>query len=254
MEEVFGVSFVNSDGRTVSVRDIGEQHVSEDFGGKFIPVVSDYFNELPMQGWMNNGIGGVPESYKKVAEYMASRRVTKTTHIPFEKSEKLEVVGGEVKPRPNPTLEDVVAALGEEATGYPEEYKAKIKVEVICEHGEVHTNYVYDRVALREAVKKGHKIVPEIEYAIDAAELLALFVAEVTPKRFERPGFPDIELDFPAPAPLQGYDGNWTATPGVYLDGTATRIAEQRCSHEPEVALTPEILEAARQSKVGYSD
>ena len=83
-ERVFGVTRVNSDGRTYSVRDIGEQHISEDFSGKFIPCVADYINNMSMEAWMNNGKGGTPPSYKKVDEFLKSRTPVTTSHIPFE--------------------------------------------------------------------------------------------------------------------------------------------------------------------------
>ncbi len=46
-EQVFGHTFVNSDNKVVSVRDIGEQHVLEDL--KCIPTVSDYLMNLKYQ-------------------------------------------------------------------------------------------------------------------------------------------------------------------------------------------------------------
>ena len=49
-EAIFGVSLTNSDGRSVSVRFIGEQHVVEDLGR--IPSVSDWLSEMPMKPWM----------------------------------------------------------------------------------------------------------------------------------------------------------------------------------------------------------
>lgn len=52
--------------RDVSVRDICEQHILEDFGGKYIPTVSDYLSGMEFQPWMNNGIKGMPESQRKI--------------------------------------------------------------------------------------------------------------------------------------------------------------------------------------------
>jgi hypothetical protein len=63
-ERIFGVTFVNSAGRTVSTRDIGEQHVLEDFGGKFIPSAQDYLQEIEYQDWMAGK--GHPPSYEKL--------------------------------------------------------------------------------------------------------------------------------------------------------------------------------------------
>lgn len=50
IEEIFGRSITNSDGREVFVRDIAEQHVLEDLG--FIPSLSDWLREMPSQPWM----------------------------------------------------------------------------------------------------------------------------------------------------------------------------------------------------------
>lgn len=51
-ERVFGLEIVNSDGRRVPVRYVGEQHVKEDCGGR-IPTVADWFQHIQMQSWMN---------------------------------------------------------------------------------------------------------------------------------------------------------------------------------------------------------
>lgn len=75
LERIFGVCFENSAGRTVQVRDIGEQHVLEDYNGQFIPSAQDFLQEVPMADWMNNGRHGTPPSYTAVA----GSRKTKTT-------------------------------------------------------------------------------------------------------------------------------------------------------------------------------
>jgi len=49
-EKIFGTSIVNSDGREVPVRFIGEQHVLEDLGR--IPAASDWLREITLQPWM----------------------------------------------------------------------------------------------------------------------------------------------------------------------------------------------------------
>lgn len=67
LERVFGSTRVNSAGRTYSVRDIGEEHVLEDFGGKFIPSAQDYLAEMDFEDWMQNG-RGAPPSYAKISE------------------------------------------------------------------------------------------------------------------------------------------------------------------------------------------
>lgn len=66
-EQVFGTYITNSDGKKVQVRDIGEQHILEDFGMKFIPTVSDYLENMELQDWMQNG-KGCPSSHVKIME------------------------------------------------------------------------------------------------------------------------------------------------------------------------------------------
>jgi len=82
LEKIFGVTITNSDGRKISVRDIGEQHVSEDFRGKFIPSAQDYLQEIEFKKWMNNGIG-VPPSFQKIEN-------NKTRHIIRDLSKNTE--------------------------------------------------------------------------------------------------------------------------------------------------------------------
>lgn len=62
LERIFGVTMTNSAGRVISVRDIGEQHVMEDFGNRFIPSAQDYLEGIPMQQWMIKGRGTPPNS------------------------------------------------------------------------------------------------------------------------------------------------------------------------------------------------
>jgi hypothetical protein len=54
--------------REVSVRDVAEQHILEDFGGKYIPSAQDYLEHMSFQEWMNNGRSGTPSSHKKIRE------------------------------------------------------------------------------------------------------------------------------------------------------------------------------------------
>lgn len=50
LEEKFGTTITNSDGRVVPVRLIGEQHVQEDLG--FIPSFADWVRCIPPEPWM----------------------------------------------------------------------------------------------------------------------------------------------------------------------------------------------------------
>lgn len=68
LERIFGVTLTNSAGRVISVRDIGEQHVMEDFGNRFIPSAQDYLESIPMQEWMVQGKGKAPRSIAAVSQ------------------------------------------------------------------------------------------------------------------------------------------------------------------------------------------
>lgn len=68
IERVFGHTIVNSNGRQVSTRQIAEDHVLEDYGGRFIPTVQDFFAGMEYASWMNNGREGMPPSFKRIAE------------------------------------------------------------------------------------------------------------------------------------------------------------------------------------------
>jgi hypothetical protein len=49
-EKFFGVVLINSDGKQVPIRYIGEQHVKEDLGR--IPSVQDWFSRIVPERWM----------------------------------------------------------------------------------------------------------------------------------------------------------------------------------------------------------
>ena len=65
MLPLFGEYITNSDGKVVSVKDICEYHILEDYGKKFIPNVSDFLSEMEIKSWMANGVGENPNSIKK---------------------------------------------------------------------------------------------------------------------------------------------------------------------------------------------
>jgi hypothetical protein len=77
LERVFGVTITNSDGKTVSVRDVGEQHIFEDL--RFIPSGQDYLAELEYKPWMEGR--GTPPSFEKIAK---SQKTT-TTEIRWDR-------------------------------------------------------------------------------------------------------------------------------------------------------------------------
>lgn len=51
VSQVFGNLITNSDGKTVSVRDIAEEHVIQDLG--FIPTMEDWLKTMPIEPWMS---------------------------------------------------------------------------------------------------------------------------------------------------------------------------------------------------------
>jgi hypothetical protein len=67
LELIFGVTLTTSTGRVISVREIGEQHILEDFGGRFIPSAQDYLQEIELKEWMVKG-KGAPPSFAKIAD------------------------------------------------------------------------------------------------------------------------------------------------------------------------------------------
>lgn len=74
LERVFGVTRTNSDGKAYSVREIGEQHVLEDYGKRFIPTAQDFLQEMEMQPWMENG-KDVPPSSKRIEKKTVTRKL-----------------------------------------------------------------------------------------------------------------------------------------------------------------------------------
>jgi hypothetical protein len=49
-ERIFGVAIINSEGRQVPVRYLGEQHVKEDLGR--IPTAQDWLSQIKPERWM----------------------------------------------------------------------------------------------------------------------------------------------------------------------------------------------------------
>lgn len=61
---IYGEYITNSSGRTVSVKDICELHILEDYHMKYIPTPQDWLENLELKSWMNNGLGEAPSSAK----------------------------------------------------------------------------------------------------------------------------------------------------------------------------------------------
>ena len=73
-EEKFGTYIINSDGKQVPVRTLGEQHVIEDIG--FIPTIADYLKEMNQTGWMYK-----PGEGRKVLKEIKEQKLDYTVNI-----------------------------------------------------------------------------------------------------------------------------------------------------------------------------
>ncbi len=80
-ERVFGREITLTGGKTAKVRYVGEQHVLEDFGNKFIPTAADYLESMEMMPWLNNGVKGHPNSHRRVAEAKLTANTRRMTYL-----------------------------------------------------------------------------------------------------------------------------------------------------------------------------
>jgi hypothetical protein len=72
LEKIFGRTIKNSAGVKVAVRDIGQWHVMEDFGGSF-PTAQDYLTNFKLEPWMDNGANdSVPPSHVGLPKFNKS--------------------------------------------------------------------------------------------------------------------------------------------------------------------------------------
>ena len=82
MIELYGEYITNSAGRLVSVKDICELHILEDYHMKYIPTPQDWIENLQVKSWMNNGLGEAPSSAKlRVPEGITVDRYAEDTVI-----------------------------------------------------------------------------------------------------------------------------------------------------------------------------
>lgn len=54
VEQVFGRTRVNSEGKVYSPRDVAEDHIQQDLG--FIPTVENYLSNMTVQTWMSGTV------------------------------------------------------------------------------------------------------------------------------------------------------------------------------------------------------
>lgn len=79
MIPIFGYTITNSDEKVVSVKDICEQHILEDFGMRFIPTAQDYLEHLDFKEWMQNGLADNPSSAKRITQRDSSGKLPDPT-------------------------------------------------------------------------------------------------------------------------------------------------------------------------------
>jgi hypothetical protein len=60
LPKIFGDTITNSDGKLISVIDIAEQHILEDFNYHFIPTAQDYLLLMTKTSWLHGQ--GLPQS------------------------------------------------------------------------------------------------------------------------------------------------------------------------------------------------
>ncbi len=106
---IFGSTLVNSDGKEVSVVEVCEYHILEDFSDNgtqngFIPTAGDFLTHVEVANWMNNGEGGEhPYSHNKRVEW-AEKKVAGATIGPLDTG-PMVIDGSDVNPpplKPNP--------------------------------------------------------------------------------------------------------------------------------------------------------
>lgn len=84
------VTIINSDGVRISVRDIGEQHILEDYKNIFIPSPQDFLAEMELKDWMNNGNGKPPSMAKIYKEKKIIKLESDESEVkPESKNEKM---------------------------------------------------------------------------------------------------------------------------------------------------------------------
>jgi len=64
MIPIFGSYITIENDKKVSVKDICERHILEDFKMKFIPTPQDFIQEMDFKPWMQNGNGVCPSAAK----------------------------------------------------------------------------------------------------------------------------------------------------------------------------------------------
>ncbi len=90
MLPIFGSYIINSDNKKVSVKDICEYHILEDYKMKFIPTPQDFLQEMEIKDWMQNGNGICP-SAEKLYTKKGKESIIKTKPVKIEPIEEINL-------------------------------------------------------------------------------------------------------------------------------------------------------------------
>ena len=102
LELIFGVTLTNSDGKVVSIRDIGEQHILEDYRKRFIPTAQDFLQEMEVKPWMVAGMGEPPVREKALQKQKNQKRREGHRLICYHRLDTHITCRHKVPPRPAP--------------------------------------------------------------------------------------------------------------------------------------------------------
>lgn len=105
MLPLFGDYLVLENGKKVSIKDICEQHILEDFRMKFIPSVQDYLEEVPMKDWIQNGLGLAPSAKALYPELQKPILTNPCAEIPLDGPDKIERKPAPARKPQNPLLQ-----------------------------------------------------------------------------------------------------------------------------------------------------
>jgi len=93
MIPIFGDYIILKNKKKISVKDICEQHILEDYRLKFIPTPQDFIQEMEMKEWMENGKGICPSAIKLYPELKTIEDLKKEKELKKEiEKQKEEIV------------------------------------------------------------------------------------------------------------------------------------------------------------------
>lgn len=101
MIPIFGSYITLENDKKVSVKDICERHILEDFKMKFIPTPQDFIQEMDFKPWMQNGNGICPSASKLYAGILPVQET------PKDLSQKILEETGKDKEKPKRVIPQI---------------------------------------------------------------------------------------------------------------------------------------------------